>query len=72
VDPRLLAAVEGNAGKYAEESDGGDSDAGSHDEEEKPSASLSAPLSAAALRQRLREQMDTLVIDNEVCTNCSA
>lgn len=68
VDPRLLAAVEGNTGKYAEESDGGDM---SNDEDE-ASPKVVAKLSPAELRQRLREQMDTLVIDNEVCTNCSA
>ena len=72
VDPRLLAAVEGNTGTYAD----------SEDDEEDLSPkvaplsaedkALSAALNAAAQRQRLREQMDSLIIEDEVCTNCSA
>jgi ribonucleoside-diphosphate reductase alpha subunit len=72
VDPRLIAAVEGNTATYAdsEEDEEDLSPKGAPPTAEEKALSVAA--AAAAQRQRLREQMDSLVIEDEVCTNCSA
>ena len=60
VDPRLLAAVEGNTTKYEDESD----------EEETP-LEKKARL-AAEKRERLRKEFEESESKDAVCTNCSA
>ena len=61
VDPRLLAAVEGNTSKYQDESE----------EEEESPLEKRARLAAEA-RQRLRKEFEENENKEEVCTNCSA
>lgn len=61
VDPRLLAAVEGNTSKYQDESE----------EEEESPLEKRARLAAEA-RQRLRKEFEESENKEEVCTNCSA
>ena len=60
VDPRLLAAVEGNTTKYEDESD----------EEETP-LEKKARL-AAEKREKLRKEFEESESNDAVCTNCSA
>jgi ribonucleoside-diphosphate reductase alpha subunit len=60
VDPRLLAAVEGNTTKYQDDSD----------EEETP-LEKKARLAAAA-REALRKEFEESESNNDICTNCSS
>ena len=62
VDPRLLAAVEGNTVRYQDDSD--------EDEKETP-LEKKARL-AAEERQRLRKEFEDSHNKEDVCTNCSA
>ena len=61
VDPRLLAAVEGNTTKYQDDSD----------EDEETLLEKRARL-AAEKREKLRKEFEESENKEEVCTNCSA
>jgi ribonucleoside-diphosphate reductase alpha chain len=64
VDPRLLAAVEGNMTKYQDDSD---------EEEEKEESPLEKRARLAAeKRERLRKEFEESESKDAVCTNCSA
>ena len=80
VDPRLLAAVEGNTATYAdsdeEEEEDDDAEktdkANKADKADKAEALAAKARAAAEERRKLRENMAAIPTNTEICENCSA